>query len=56
VVFQHPAIHEGVIRGREQGYTASCDLWSIGVTLYQAAAGKLPFCPTGGARNNRLLM
>uniref|UniRef100_A0A914UV43 Protein kinase domain-containing protein n=1 Tax=Plectus sambesii TaxID=2011161 RepID=A0A914UV43_9BILA len=56
VEYLHPTIHEGVIRGREKGYTASCDLWSIGVTLYQAATAKLPFCPTGGVRNNRLLM
>lgn len=54
--FQHPRIHEGVIKGVELAYTASCDLWSIGATLYQAATAKLPFMPSRGARNDRLLM
>lgn len=41
--------------GAERSFSASVDLWSVGVTLYHAAAGQLPFRPYGG-RNSREMM
>lgn len=32
-------------------FDASVDLWSLGVTIYHVATGRLPFQPYGGRSN-----
>eukprot|EP00118_Oscarella_pearsei_P011377 m.76120 g.76120 ORF g.76120 m.76120 type:complete len:755 (+) comp35969_c0_seq1:593-2857(+) len=55
--YLHPGMYEqGVLHiKRRQKFDSTVDLWSIGVTLYHAATGKLPFQAHGG-RNNREMM
>ncbi|XP_065829275.1 serine/threonine-protein kinase TBK1-like [Oscarella lobularis] len=52
-----PFMYEQAVLGkkRRQTFDSSVDLWSIGVTLFHTATGKLPFQAHGG-RNNREMM
>ncbi|GMT17270.1 hypothetical protein PFISCL1PPCAC_8567, partial [Pristionchus fissidentatus] len=59
--FLHPEIfleyqqHPNRLR-MNRGYSAEkCDLWSIGVTLYQASTGRLPWPSVTGAEETRAL-
>lgn len=41
---------------QQKAFGVAVDLWSIGVTLYHAATGSLPFVPFGGPRRNKEIM
>lgn len=41
---------------QQKAFGVTVDLWSIGVTLYHAATGSLPFLPFGGPRRNKEIM
>ncbi|XP_062522503.1 serine/threonine-protein kinase TBK1-like [Corticium candelabrum] len=40
---------------RQQKFDSTVDLWSIGVTMYHAATGSLPFRPFGGRSNKETM-
>lgn len=51
--YLHPDLYErGVLRKHgNKAFSATVDLWSIGVTFYHIATGQLPFRPYGGRQN-----
>ncbi|XP_078309872.1 inhibitor of nuclear factor kappa-B kinase subunit epsilon-like [Crassostrea virginica] len=53
--YLHPNIYgRAVIRDGNIGpFDATVDLWSLGVTIYHAATGQLPFKAYGGRRNRQ---
>ncbi|XP_077987814.1 serine/threonine-protein kinase TBK1-like isoform X2 [Glandiceps talaboti] len=55
--YLHPDLYERAVLRKPMGktFSASVDLWSIGVTLFHIAAGHLPFRPYGGRRNRETM-
>lgn len=53
--YLHPNIYgRAVIKDGNTGpFDATVDLWSLGVTIYHAATGQLPFKAYGGRRNRQ---
>ncbi|XP_056129442.1 inhibitor of nuclear factor kappa-B kinase subunit epsilon isoform X2 [Lampris incognitus] len=56
--YLHPDMYERAVlrKPQQKVYGVSVDLWSIGVTFYHAATGRLPFVPYGGPRKNKSTM
>lgn len=56
--YLHPLIYKGAFIQKSPHVKAnSCvDKWALGVTLYHASTGDVPFKPYGGARKNRQTM
>ncbi|CAK8681356.1 unnamed protein product [Clavelina lepadiformis] len=56
--YLHPDIYERAVLRKppSKKFSATVDLWSMGVTFYHIATGQLPFRPYGGARRNKEIM
>ncbi|XP_076115967.1 serine/threonine-protein kinase TBK1-like isoform X1 [Mytilus galloprovincialis] len=56
--YLHPLLYKGAfIQKSSHVKVNSCvDKWALGVTLFHAASGNVPFKPYGGARRNRQTM
>ncbi|XP_046570499.1 inhibitor of nuclear factor kappa-B kinase subunit epsilon-like [Haliotis rubra] len=56
--YLHPAMYEKAFMGSGGNtvFNESADLWSLGVTIYHACTGDIPFKPYGGVRKNRSVM
>ncbi|KAF3689683.1 Inhibitor of nuclear factor kappa-B kinase subunit epsilon [Channa argus] len=56
--YLHPDMYERAVlrKTHRKSYGVNVDLWSIGVTFYQAATGSLPFTPFEGPRRNKPTM
>ncbi|CAH2220948.1 inhibitor of nuclear factor kappa-B kinase subunit epsilon [Pelobates cultripes] len=56
--YLHPDMYERAVlrKPQQKVYGVTVDLWSIGVTFYHAACGRLPFIPYGGTRRNKETM
>ncbi|XP_053562574.1 inhibitor of nuclear factor kappa-B kinase subunit epsilon isoform X2 [Bombina bombina] len=56
--YLHPDMYERAVlkKPHQKVYGVTVDLWSIGVTIYHAACGSLPFIPYGGPRRNKETM
>jgi len=55
--YLHPDVYERAIMKNfdKKKFTATVDLWSMGVTFYHAATGQLPFRPYGGRQNKETM-
>ena len=56
-LFQHPMVFRELLNyenrdPNKKSFDASVDIWSLGVTLYHAVAGHIPFDPFEGCRTN----